>query len=115
MHVRRRNKIRISPGDRVFLAVVYLFLGLFVLAVVYPLIYVVSCSFSSPEALVSGQVFFLPVEPGLQGYQAVFNNAKVWRAYGNTILYTIVGTAIGTSVTMMGAYVLSRKLPVYFK
>ena len=109
MCARRRNKIRISPGDRAFLAVVYLFLGLFVLAVVYPLIYVVSCSFSSPEALISGQVFFLPVEPGLQGYQAVFGNAKVWRAYGNTIVYTIVGTVIGTSVTIMGAYVLSRK------
>lgn len=109
MSVRRKNKIRISLGDRVFLAIVYLFLGLFVLTVVYPLIYVISCSFSNPEALVSGQVFFFPVDPGLQGYQAVLNNTKVWRAYGNTILYTVVGTVIGTSVTMMGAYVLSRK------
>lgn len=36
-----------SPADRIFLAAVYLFLALFVLVIIYPLVYVVSCSFSS--------------------------------------------------------------------
>ena len=69
----------------------------------------VSCSFSDPEALVQGKVFFLPVNPGLQGYQAVFQNTKVWRGYGNTILYTVVGTAVGVAVSITASYVLSRK------
>jgi multiple sugar transport system permease protein/putative aldouronate transport system permease protein len=99
----------LPSGDKVYLAVVYLFLGFFIVMVVYPLIYVVSCSFSSPEALIQGRVFFLPVEPGVQGYEAVFSNARIWRGYANTILYTVLGTAIGTAVTMIAAYVLSRK------
>lgn len=107
--MRKGKKIKISKQDRIYLFLVYLFLGIFILCVLYPLLYVVSCSFSDPEALVQGKVFFLPVDPGLQGYQAVFQNAKVWRGYGNTIFYTVAGTAIGVAVSITAFYVLSRK------
>ena len=107
--MRKGKKIKISKQDRIYLFLVYLFLGIFTICVLYPLLYVVSCSFSDPEALVQGKVFFLPVKPGLQGYKAVFQNAKVWRGYGNTILYTVVGTAIGVAVSIIASYVLSRK------
>ena len=107
--MRKGKKIKISKQDRIYLFLVYLFLGIFILCVLYPLLYVVSCSFSDPEALVQGKVFFLPVDPGLQGYQAVFQNAKVWRGYGNTIFYTVAGTAIGVAVSITASYVLSRK------
>lgn len=107
--MRKGKKIKISKQDRIYLFLVYLFLGIFILCVLYPLLYVVSCSFSDPEALVQGKVFFLPVNPGLQGYQAVFQNTKVWRGYGNTILYTVVGTAVGVAVSITASYVLSRK------
>lgn len=105
----RRKRIKVSTGDKVYLGIVYLFLIIFTICVLYPLIYVISCSFSSPEALVQGRVFFLPVEVGLQGYQAVFNNSKIWMGYLNTIIYTAAGTTIGTTVTVIAAYVLSRR------
>jgi multiple sugar transport system permease protein/putative aldouronate transport system permease protein len=106
---RKINRIRITGTDRIYLAIVYTLLGFFVLTVLYPLIYVVSASFSSPAALMAGRVFFLPVEPGLQGYQAVFNNPNIWRGYLNTIIYTSVGTVITVSITLLGGFVLSRK------
>ncbi len=99
----------LPAGDKIYLSLVYLFLGIFIVMVIYPLLYVVSCSFSSPEALIQGRVFFLPVEFGVQGYEAVFSNTRIWRGYANTILYTILGTAIGTSVSMIAAFVLSRR------
>lgn len=105
----RMNVIKTSNIDRIYLGFIYSFLALFTLAVIYPLIYVVSCSFSSAESLISGQVFFLPVEPSLQGYQAVFNNDQVWTGYYNSIVYTVVGTFIGMIVTILGAFVLSRR------
>ncbi len=108
-NVSGRNRIRLSVGDRIYLFVVYLFLFIFTICVLYPLLYVLSCSFSSPDALVQGRVFFWPVEPGLQGYTAVFQNADVWGGYLNTIIYTVLGTLIGTGVTLVAAYVLSRK------
>lgn len=106
--VKVRHKIRLSRGDKIYLGIVYLFLTIFVLFVTYPLIYVISCSFSSPEALVAGQVFFLPVEPGLQGSKAVFQNQSVWTGYLNSIIYAASGTLLSTIVTMLGGYVLSR-------
>ena len=113
IHAKRKSTLHkwrnLPAGDKIYLALVYLFLGIFIVMVIYPLLYVVSCSFSSPEALIQGRVFFLPVEPGIQGYEAVFSNARIWRGYANTILYTVLGTAIGTSVTMIAAYVLSRR------
>jgi multiple sugar transport system permease protein/putative aldouronate transport system permease protein len=107
--VVKKSTIRNTGVDRVFLGIVYAFLAVFVATIAYPLIYVISASFSSPEALVTGKVFFLPVEPGLQGYQAVFKNSSVWRGYMNTIIYTITATLISVTITMMGAYTLSRK------
>lgn len=43
--MNNKNIMKKSPADRIFLAAVYLFLALFVLVVIYPLVYVVSCSF----------------------------------------------------------------------
>ena len=107
--MNEKHYMKSSPADRLFLGIVYLFLALFVLVVLYPLIYVVSCSFSSPEDLVAGRVFLWPVNPGLQGYLAVFKDTRVWQGYGNTVMYTAAATLIGTIVTFIGSFVLSRK------
>jgi len=105
----RKNKIRYSFSDKVFIVIVCVFLVTFTFCVLYPLIYVVSCSFSSAESLVRGQVFIVPVNPSLEGYRAVFNNEQVWTGYYNSAVYTISGTLISVLVTFTGAYVLSRK------
>lgn len=105
----RKNNVKGSKLDRGYLGIIYTFLGLFTLIVLYPLLYVLSCSFSSAKSLVSGQVFFLPVHLTLQGYQAVFSNKQIWSGYYNSIVYTVASTLIGVVVTMLGAYVLSRK------
>lgn len=101
--------IKYSRIDKIFMGFIYAFLTLITILVLYPLIYVLSCSFSSAESLVSGQVFFLPVELSLLGYQAVFNNSQVWLGYYNSFIYTVVGTLIGVVVTILGAFVLSRR------
>lgn len=107
--IRNSNKIKNSRSDKIYLAIVYLFLGLFIISIIYPLLYVISCSFSSPEALVSGRVFFLPVEPGLQGYKAVFRNNNVWTGFKNSFIYTAIYAFLGTITTYIGGFVLSRQ------
>lgn len=102
------RRIKNTRIDKIYLGFIYAFLTVITVIVLYPLIYVVSCSFSSAESLVNGQVFFLPVNFSLLGYQAVFHNNQVWTGYLNSILYTSVGTLIGTGVTLLGAFVLSR-------
>ncbi len=104
----QRSKHRHSTVDKCYLFFIYLFLILFTFIVLYPLIYILSCSFSSPTALVNGKVFFLPVDFGFMGYTAVFKTSAVWVGYKNSLVYTVVGTVFSVMVTMMGAFPLTR-------
>ncbi len=103
------HKIHTSAADRVFLCVNYTFLTLILLCVLYPLIIIVSNSFSDPQAVISGQVWLLPVKPNIKGYAAVFSNQNILTGYMNTFLYTVCGTALAVFLTVLAAYPLSRK------
>lgn len=82
---------------------------LFLVIMAYPLIYVISCSFSNPDAVNSGKVFLWPVGFSLEGYKKVFENKDIWIGYANTIFYTVAGTLVNLFVTIPAAYALSRK------
>ena len=106
------SRVRRSRDDRIFYAVSYGVVILLTLIVLYPLVYIVSCSFSSANAVSTGKVVLLPVEPSVMGYQKVFENARVWTGYRNTLLYTVLGTLINVAITLICAYPLARrKLP----
>lgn len=102
-------KIKLSRFDRGFVTANTSLLILCALAVIYPLIYIVSASFSSPDALASGRVWLLPVEPSLRGYGAVFRSQKIWIGYRNSVLYAVVGTSLNIVMTILAGYTLSRK------
>lgn len=88
---------------------IYVFLTVTLIIMLYPLIYVVSASFSSPGAVAGGKVFLWPVEPTLLGYKAVFQNQKIVTGFLNSVFYLVVGTSLNLVMTMMAAYPLSRK------
>ena len=106
---KNRNKVKLSVDDKIYYALTYTFLFLFLLIIVYPLIYIVSASFSSAAAVTSGRVFLWPVEPGLEGYKAVFKHPNILNSYKNAFIYTVVGTCINLAMTMNAAYPLSRR------
>lgn len=106
---RPKRAIRESHTDRIFLLVVNTCLVVILLIILYPLIFIVSSSFSSTSAVASGQVWLWPVNPSLDGYRAVFSNSQVLRGYANSAFYAVAGTAISIALTIMVAYPLSRK------
>jgi putative aldouronate transport system permease protein len=77
--------------------------------VVYPLIFVISASFSSPAAVIRGEMVIIPVKFNLEAYIKVFENNEIMTGYKNTIIYTIVGTSINVLLTIMAAYPLSKR------
>ncbi|MEK4515973.1 carbohydrate ABC transporter permease [Paenibacillus sp. FSL H8-0122] len=95
-------------SDKVYYIISGFILTFILIAVSYPLIYVLSASFSSGNAVSSGRVLLWPVDFSLEGYEAVFKNKDIVRAYGNTFLYTILGTLVNVTVVMTCAYALSR-------
>lgn len=102
------TSIKESKGDKLFLALVYLFLTGALIVVLYPLLYIVSASISTPKFVSSGEMWLLPKGLTLDGYKLVFENAKIWMGYRNTIVYTLIGTLINLAVTLPAAYALSR-------
>jgi putative aldouronate transport system permease protein len=97
-----------SLGDRIFNIVNYLFNFFILVIVLYPLIYILSASFSDPNAVLTGQVWLWPVSLSLEGYQAVFRYDLVWTGMVNSVIITIVGTMINVCMTVAAAYALSR-------
>ena len=106
---KSKNAVQRSRDDKLFYSISYAFVILLTLIVLYPLIFIVSASFSSANAVSSGRVVLFPVEPSIMGYQRVFENERVWTGYANTILYTGLGTLINVFMTLICAYPLARK------
>ncbi|MEC0176989.1 carbohydrate ABC transporter permease [Paenibacillus favisporus] len=96
-------------ADQWFTLLNYAVLSIILIVVLYPLVFVVSASFSSSTAVLSGRVWLWPVEPTLEGYRAVFKNAMVVKGFLNTMFYTVAGTGINLVLSVMAAYPLSRK------
>lgn len=107
--IKSHTRIRQSKGDVLFDVLIHSILFIGFILVLYPLIYIISSSFSSPQEVVSGNVWLYPVKPTLMAYEAIFNNDKVWIGYLNSIIYALVGTGINVVMTVMASYPLSRK------
>ncbi|MDD2428030.1 MAG: carbohydrate ABC transporter permease [Eubacteriales bacterium] len=79
------------------------------LVTLYPLLNVLSSSFSDPKAIGAGRVAIFPVDFSLDGYRELSRYTPIWVGYKNSIMYTIVGTFVNVTLTIMAAYPLSRK------
>ncbi len=103
------SKVRQSRGDRAFGIVNGLLIALSFAITLYPLIYVISASISSPDAVASGRMILWPVDITWKGYQYILQYGDIWTGYANTLFYTLVGTSINLIVTLPCAYGLSRR------
>jgi putative aldouronate transport system permease protein len=98
-----------SRDDRIVDALSYIIGGCVILVTLYPLVFVVSASFSDPVRVISGEIKLLPKGFSLDGYQRILSYSLIWTGYRNTLLYTFFGTVINLCVTLPAAYALSRK------
>ena len=95
--------------DKAFDVVNISFLLLVGLIVLYPIVVVVSSSFSTAEEVMTGKVKLLPVGFTLDGYKAIMQHEQVWSGLYNSFYYMIVGTVIQMVITVLAAYPLSRE------
>ena len=100
---------RLRAGELPGAVIIYIILGLFAFATLYPFVYVFSMSLSSPKAVLENSVLLWPVGFSLGSYKLIFENRSIFTAYGNTIWYALTGMTISTIVTLCAAYALSRK------
>ena len=107
--MNKQNKIKKPFSDSAFNAVLMVIVTIILIIVLYPMIYVFSCSFSSGVAITTGRVWLWPVDVTVFGYKWVFNNRLVWSGYANSLFYTITAALLSVICTICGAYPLSRK------
>jgi putative aldouronate transport system permease protein len=95
--------------DRVLQTLIYIVLMIVLLAVMYPLFFVVIASISDPALVNRGDVWIIPRKVTLMGYREIFTNEQILTGYRNSILYTVFGTVLNLVLTVSSAYALSRK------
>ncbi|GIO98700.1 sugar ABC transporter permease [Paenibacillus lautus] len=87
-------------------AIILLFV---VFITLYPFLNVVAQSFSSESYINSGKVNLIPRGFNIDTYKTVTKDAMFWTNYKNTVVYSVVGTAISMFLTTIFAYALSKK------
>ncbi|HML49560.1 MAG TPA: carbohydrate ABC transporter permease, partial [Clostridia bacterium] len=98
-----------SRDDRRVNAAVYLICTLTLVAVLYPLLFIFSASFSDPLRVIRGELVLWPVSPTLEGYKSILKYTGIWIGYRNTLFYTCFGTLINLAMTLPASYALSRR------
>ncbi|WP_028234773.1 carbohydrate ABC transporter permease [Pseudobutyrivibrio sp. MD2005] len=98
---------RYSAGDKTFLIVGYVLLGLFVLAIIVPMVYIVVASFMDPITLQNKGITFELDKWTVTAYERVVSNAQIWVGFRNAIVYSLVFTFLSVAITMLCAYPMS--------
>ena len=107
--MKAKNKIYDSKGDRLFNVIVTVIASVALIVTLYPLVFVISASISSPFDLMAGRVWLWPLNVTLEGYKVVLEYDRIWSGFYNSLIITIGGTLINLFVTIIAAYPLSRK------
>jgi putative aldouronate transport system permease protein len=106
--MKKRKFSSYCASDKAFLVGGDLFLGIFVVAIVLPMIYIVIASFMDPVTLQNSGITFDFTKWTTTAYQRVFSNKQMWVGFGNAILYSVVFTVVSVMVTLLAAYPMSR-------
>ena len=101
--------IALSRQDRILNAVLYVLLSLILLAVAYPLFFVLIASISDPVLVNTGKVWIIPRGVTLDGYAKIVQHQDLLRGYRNSLAYATLGTLLNLGLTLTAAYALSRR------
>jgi putative aldouronate transport system permease protein len=95
--------------DKVILTIGYTVLGLFVAAIVVPVIYIILASFIDPITLQNSGLTFDFSKWTLTAYERVMSNEQIWVGFKNALLYSVLFTVISVAITLLAAYPMSRQ------
>ena len=109
MNVKKKSEFARQPaGDKMILIVGYVILGLFLVAIIFPVIYIILSSFIDPITLQNRGLTFDFSKWTLTAYERVMSNAQIWVGFRNALLYSIAATVLSGVITLLAAYPMSR-------
>jgi len=107
-YTTRSNRIKNSFQDHIFDIINIALVSIVFIVIIYPLIFVISASFSDPVEVMRGRVWLLPRGFTIEGYKRVLVYADLWRSYANTIFYAFSGAFVVLFFTLPAAYGFSK-------
>ena len=109
--MKRKKKgefAKASGIDKVILILVYVILILFVVAIIFPMIYIVLASFIDPVTLQNSGLTFDFSKWTLTAYERVMSNEQIWTGFRNALIYSVLFTILSVVITLLAAYPMSR-------
>ncbi len=106
--MRKVKFSKMSLSDQLLLIVGYILLGLFVVAIIIPIIYIIIASFMDPVTLQNSGISFDLEKWTTTAYERVLSNKQIWVGFRNAIIYSVVFTFVSVAVTLLAAYPMSR-------
>lgn len=100
---------RSSIGDKIFCVCNAVFMFLFVVVTIYPVLNTVAISFNDGVDAVRGGIHLFPRVFSLQNYKVVLNKEGIAVAALITVARTIVGTLLALIANAVLAFIVSRK------
>ena len=99
---------RLPVEDKVMTSIGYIILGVFCLAIILPMIYIVLASFVDPVTLQNQGLTFDFSKWTLTAYKRVLSNGQIWVGFRNALIYSVLFTILSVVVTLLAAYPMSR-------
>ncbi len=106
--MKKKNFTRYSGQDKALLTIGYILLGLFVIAIIVPMVYIIVASFMDPITLQNKGITFDFSKWTATAYERVMTNSQIWIGFKNAVIYSVVFTVVSVAVTLLAAYPLSR-------
>lgn len=106
---RKHRRLRQRPGDLAIDIVIGIIIVAIVVVVIYPVWFIVIASASDPTLVSTGKVTVVPRGITLGGYRQILEDSRIWIGYRNTLVYSVLGTALNLVVTLPAAFALSRR------
>lgn len=107
--IKKKSEFAKQPtGDKAILIVGYIILGLFLVAIIFPVIYIILSSFIDPITLQNKGLTFDFSKWTLTAYERVMTNAQIWIGFKNALIYSIASTILSGVITLLAAYPMSR-------
>ncbi len=99
---------KLPTGDKTLLTIGYVLLGLFVVAIILPMIYIILASFIDPITLQNSGLTFDFSKWTTTAYERVLANGQIWVGFKNALIYSVLFTVLSVVVTLLAAYPMSR-------
>lgn len=100
---------RLPKSDKAIMVFAYTILGLFMAAIILPVVYIILASFIDPITLQNSGLTFDFSKWTLTAYERVMTNAQIWTGFKNALVYSVLFTIISVMVTLLAAYPMSRQ------